>query len=106
MILPADAQIAAEKLTRYLLVPKARNDKSKWLSRAGYTPENWTRLEADIRQQVLTQDAEKAETNLYGDVYRIIGGLRGPNGRVLWVVTIWMTEHETGQTKFITMYPA
>lgn len=106
MILPADAHIAAEKLRHYLLVPKARNDKSKWLGRAGYTSENWDRLEVDIRQQVLTQEAEKEETNLYGNVYRITCGLRGPNGRVLRVVTIWMTEHETGQTKFITMYPA
>lgn len=106
MILPVDAHIAPEKLTHYLLAHRARNDKSKWLGRAGYTLNNWTQLEADLRLQVLTQDAVKDETNPFGDGYRIECELRGPNGRVLRVVTIWMQEHETGQTKFITMYPA
>ena len=106
MILSADAQIAAEKLTRYLLVLKARNDKSKWLGRAGYTLDNWPQLEADLRRQVLTQAAEMDETNQFGDIYRIECDMTGPNGRVLRAVTIWMQEHETGQTKLITMYPA
>jgi hypothetical protein len=105
MLLPADAHIAPEKLTRYLLAQRARNDKSKWLGRAGYTLENWTQLEADIRQQILTRHADMDETNTFGDVYRIVCDLQGPNGRVLRAVTIWMREHETGQTKFITMYP-
>ena len=106
MILPADAQIAAEKLTHYLLVYRARNDKSKWLGLAGYMLDNWSQLEADLRRQVLSQAAEKDETNQFGDVYRIECDLKGPNGRTLRAVTIWMQEHETGQTKFITMYPA
>ena len=46
------------------------------------------------------------ETNQFGDVYRIECDMTGPNGRVLRAVTIWMQEHETGQTKLITMYPA
>lgn len=106
MILPADAQIAAEKLTHYLLVPKARNDQSKWLGQAGYTLDNWRQLEIDLRLQVLSQNAIKDETNLYGDVYRIEGEWQGPNGRTIRAVTIRMTEHESEQTKFITMYPA
>lgn len=71
MILPADAQIAPEKLTHYLLAHRAWNDKSKWLGLAGYTIDNWAQLEADIRRQVLTRHADKAESNLFGDVYRI-----------------------------------
>lgn len=90
MILPPHTYIAVEKLTRYLLVPKARNDKSNWLGRAGYTLDNWFQLEADLRHQVLSQTAEHDETNQYGDVYRIECELRGPNGYILQVVTIWM----------------
>ncbi len=37
MKIPSDAIIPDEKLTRYLLVPKARNDKSKFLAQAGFT---------------------------------------------------------------------
>ena len=106
MILPPHTYIAVEKLTRYLLIPKARNDKSKWLGQAGYTLDNWFQLEADLRLQVLSRVAEKDETNQYGELYRIECELRGPNGHTLQVVTIWIQEHETRQTKFITMHPA
>jgi len=40
MKLPADAIIAAEKVTRYLLVSQTRGDKSAFLARGGYTIEN------------------------------------------------------------------
>lgn len=89
----------------YLLAPKARNDKSKWLNSAGYTVENWEQLEADIRKQLLSLDAALDEINEYGSVYRIAGLLVGPNGQTLNVVSIWMTEHLSRNTKFITMYP-
>jgi hypothetical protein len=32
MKIPADAIIAREKLTRYLLIPQRKSDKSKWLA--------------------------------------------------------------------------
>jgi hypothetical protein len=34
--LPQDAIIAEEKLTKYLLVPLPKDDKSKFLAMAGY----------------------------------------------------------------------
>lgn len=105
MRLPLDVVIAREKLTDYLLILKSRNDKSKWLRKAGYSIENWAQLEYDLRTQVATGEAVLDETNTYGHVYRIETELVGPNGRQIKVVTIWMTEHATGMTKFITMYP-
>jgi hypothetical protein len=41
----------------------------------------------------------------YGPKYRIRGTLTGPNGRVLRVLTIWMKEDATGETKFVTLLP-
>ena len=106
MYLTSEAVIAPDKLTRYLLVPKKLNDKSRWLGRAGYTLENWPQLESDIRCQVLSREAIPDGTNSYGDMYRIVCALSGPNGRTIHTVTIWMHEYESGVTKFITMYPA
>jgi hypothetical protein len=105
MRLPPDTTIAADKLTMYLLAHRTRNDKSRWLAQAGYSLRNWQQLERDLRQQILPREAELDETNQYGHVYRIKAELVGPNGIVLRAITIWMTEHETGQTKLITMYP-
>jgi hypothetical protein len=104
--LSRDAVIAPAKLTKYLLVWRDVDDKSKFLAQAGYGQENWQQLEADLRSQILSLEAVQSnEPNQFGDVYEIRGILCGANGVNLAVVTIWMIEYETQQTKFITLYP-
>lgn len=106
MKLPPDAIIATAKLTRYLLVWRYADDKSQFLAQAGYGQDNWQQLEANLRNQILPLDAVRSdEPNQFGDVYEIRGVLSGVNGVNLAVVTIWMVEYETQQTKFITLYP-
>ena len=106
MKLPLDAVIAPTKLTKYLLIWRDADDKSKFLAQAGYGQENWQQLAADLRNQILPREAMSSdESNRFGDVYEIRGILRGANGVNLAVVTIWMIEYETQQTKFITLYP-
>lgn len=104
MKLPADALIAEDKLRRYLLVPRDHDDKSNFLALAGYSPENWPRLKADLRQ-ILAEEAIFEEADEYGERYRIAGTLTGPNGVALRVVTIWMRDERTGQVRFITLFP-
>ena len=105
MRLNQDAEISDEKLTRYLLTSKKRNDKSKWLAQAGYVLENWAVLKDHLRRQVLPQDARLVETTEYGKMYEIRADLEGPNGTGLPVCTIWLVDTTTGTPRFITMYP-
>ena len=63
--LPTDAEIAAEKLTRYLLVKRPVGDKSEFLKQAGYTLDNWRKLEQDIRRQILSKEAVPTEQTPY-----------------------------------------
>ena len=105
MKLSPNAIISERKLTEYLLSYRKRNDKSMWLFTAGYHSENWNRLERDIRSQLLTLEAVLVEENQFGSVYEITGKLNGPNSKRLIVRSIWMKEHATKRTKFITMYP-
>jgi len=104
MKLPANAIIPREKVTNYLLVPQARGDKSRYLERAGYTPDDDETLLADLRRQLLC-DAVPMKSNKFGQYYEIRGSLNGPNGILLPVRTIWMTEHLSGITKFVTLVP-
>jgi len=90
---------------RYLLSPRKRNDKSRWLAKAGYGLGNWQLLEKDLRTQILSLDAASIEETEYGQMFEIKGVLTGTNGKTLKVCTIWMTEHESKSTKFITMFP-
>jgi hypothetical protein len=103
--LPADSVIATRKLDEYLLRHREEDDKSGFLSLAGYTAENAERLMNDLRMQLLPLDAEFFDQTEYGPKYRIQGTLTGPNGRALRVVSIWMKEDATGATKFVTLFP-
>lgn len=101
---PANTVIVREKVTRYLLVPQARGDKSGFLERAGYTLDDADQLLRDLRLQ-LPLDAVPTKSNKFGQYYEIRGSLTGPNGVTLAVRTVWMTEHLSGVTKFFTLLP-
>ncbi|MEB3175026.1 MAG: hypothetical protein VKN60_07570 [Cyanobacteriota bacterium] len=105
MKLPIDAIIAQAKIRGYLLKWLPENDKSLFLGQAGYIISAPERLELDLREQILPLEASYVGSSSFGDRYEIRGELTGPNGKSLAVVTIWMTEYETGQTKFITLFP-
>ena len=105
MKLPENAIITREKITDYLLKWQPDNDKSKFLARAGYSSDNWQRLLEDIRTQILPTEAELMRKTAYGDLFRIRGKLLGPNGVSLRVITVWMAEYASRQTKFITLFP-
>lgn len=83
MKLPADVVIAEEKLTRYLLVWRARNDKSAYLAQAGYELANPEVLEADLRLLATTAEAESGGSNPFGEILSARGELHGPNGVIL-----------------------
>ena len=103
VILPQDALISKEKLTRYLLIPLPKDDKSKFLAQAGYTLQNWQQLEQDLRTQVLTQPAKFVQVTRYGEKYVIRASLLGSAGVELSVLTIWMVVN--GTAKFVTLVP-
>ena len=105
MKLPLDTTIAREKIANYLLVHQSRGDKSQFLAAAGYVPDNAEKLLADLRHQILPLDANLVEQNQFGDYFEICGALSGPNGVVLRVRTIWMTDRLSGRTKFVTLLP-
>ncbi len=105
MRLPVDVDIPQDKLTRYLLVPRRRNDKAKFLRRAGFTRENPALLENAIRSLVATEEAVEDRKDNYGTFYRVTGVLAGPTGD-LEVITVWLRATATGRFRFITLKPA
>ena len=105
MKLPANAVIAREKVTDYLLVRQNRNDKSAFLEISGYLPANPDALISDLVGLREQNEAMPVDENQFGRYYEVVGVLRGPLGIGLLVRTIWMTEHLSGVTKFITLIP-
>jgi hypothetical protein len=105
MKLPADAIIAREKVSNNLLVRQSRGDKSAFLEKGGYTPSNIDTLIIDIAGIRDGNEAQQVDENKFGRYYEVVGTLRGPSGVGLGVRTIWMTEHLSEVTKFITLIP-
>ena len=105
MRLPADSAIAGEKFTRYLLVPQAQSDKSRYLARGGYILANVGQLIADIRTQILPLDAVFSRRTKFGETWRIDGALSGPSGRRISIRTIWLKHALSGAVHFVTLIP-
>lgn len=105
MRIPEDAVIPDDKITRYLLVQRARNDKSKFLMQAGFTYENPEALRAAIQLLARTMEAVEDRNNEYGTFYQVAGELVGANGVNLSVVTIWLQRQIDGKFQFVTLKP-
>jgi hypothetical protein len=103
--IPPDAIFPEEKLTRYLLVPRIEDDKSKFLAQVGFTQENPGELLTAIRQLTRLADAVEDGSNAFGDFYRVEGEIEGPNGQRLAVVLIWLCWYRDRSFHFITLKP-
>jgi hypothetical protein len=64
--IPEGIIIPDAKITHYLLVQKARNDKSKFLAQAGFTQETSAALKVAIQKQALAGEAVEDRSNEYG----------------------------------------
>jgi len=105
MKLPPDTVIAPEKVIDYLLVRQSRSDKSAFLASGGYTLANPQALLVSLGALRDHGDAVPVDENKFGRYHEIVGVLTGPLGIGLRVRTIWMTEHLSGSTRFITLIP-
>lgn len=104
MKIPPDSMIAREKLTRYLLVPLSKSDKSRYLVRAGFKLAEPDVLENAIRVLVASVDAVEDTTDEYGTDYTVRGELIGPSGVKLPVIVVWVRRAD-GQFRLVTVKP-
>lgn len=101
------AIITPEKLRDYLLSmhhPSGRT-KAAFFIRLGYRQAEWPSLEHDLRTQHLLLDAEEAAESPSGRKFIIRGPLRGPVGRVVDVVSIWIVYTGEEVPHLVTAYP-
>lgn len=82
-------EIRPEKILEYLLSPHhpMGRHKAAIFFRLGYTVENWERLASDLLALGRTGEAERVAST-YGEKFRIVGNILGPNGRSVAVLTL------------------
>lgn len=105
MKLPENVVIPDDKLLRYLLLPRDENDKSVFLALAGYTLATWEVLKSDLHDLARSHEVTDVLTSPYGIKHEVRGALMGPNGRLLHIVSVWITLEATGETRFVTLFP-
>jgi len=66
MKIPDDAVIPVEKLTKYLLVPRPGDDKSRFLAQAGFDQSNPDALMAAIRALAIGAEGSEDGSNEHG----------------------------------------
>ncbi len=103
MKIPNDAFIPEEKLTGYLLVPRLKDDKSKYLAQARFTQNNPNDLLIAIRQLITENEAVEDKINEYGIFYTVEGNLQGIRKNKLSVITVWLQSKYDSSYRFITL---
>src|SRR5437773_2912952 len=91
------AVIAPAKLRDYLLNAEhgRGGSKARLLISLGYAPEDWQRLEADLRTQHLTAEVTGESEGGYGKSYVIVAPLSTPSGRVVVFRSVWQIDTGT-----------
>ena len=105
MKIPVDAVIPDEKLTKYLLLPRPWDDKSRFLAKAGFGLDNAEQLRDAIRMMAASVEAVSDGINAYGEFFRAEGELAGPSGVSLPVILIWIQWKMDGTMHFVTLKP-
>ena len=101
------AAIDPDKIRLYLLSSSHRQGRAKAaiFFRLGYDAENWERLAADLVALARRGEAVRVPSP-YGEKFRIVGRIRGPNGRSDIFISIWFRRHGDPAPRLVTAYPA
>src|SRR5712692_5071042 len=86
------ARIDPRKLRDYALNPEHESGqyKAEFFAPMGYLADNWQQLERNVREQHLSQPVERGKPSPFGIKYTITAPLRGPNGVIRQVTTVWL----------------
>ena len=101
------AYIPSSKLSGYLLsenhaVGKA---KAKFFRSFGYDATHADSLAQDLIAIVHEQPVAEVVTSPHGTKYIVDGPLSTPDGRTVYIRTVWIVENNESTPRFVTAYP-
>ena len=104
---PDRAVVDPSKVRDYLLShehPVGRF-KAVVFESVGYHRSAWEKLQADLLAVAGLSGAVLKDTSLHGQKYELPAILKGPAGRDLSVITVWLVRRGEEFPRLITVYP-
>jgi len=101
------AVIDSSKVRDYLLSqahPVGRF-KAAFFRALGYSDAAWESLAEDLRRHALQHEAILTISTPYGHKYEVRGRLRGPQGRTVVLVTVWIVLNGEDFPRLVTAFP-
>ena len=91
------------KLVRYALNPNSERGQHKarvFQSALGFNLSNWAQLKQAILDALPTYNARFINETVFGRKYEVLLLIRGPNGQLANVITIWQYDHESDRDAY------
>lgn len=103
---PDRAVVDPAKVRDYLLSPEhpVGRFKAVVFHQAGYQRSEWPVLQADLAATARLDARLEAQTP-FGQKFEILAILRGPAGRDLAVVVVWLVRRGEDFPRLVTVYP-
>ena len=103
---PDRAVVEPAKVRDYLLSPEHPVGRFKAIvfQNAGYRRGHWEILQTDLAATAHLDARLEAQTP-FGQKYEVLASLRGPAGRDLAVVVVWLVRRGEDFPRLVTVYP-
>jgi hypothetical protein len=79
--------------------------KAKFFAGIGFSSEDWSLLQNEIRQVAVSGQAQLVQESTFGRKYLVLGTVTGLKGRTADVATIWIIRHGDDTPRLVTVYP-
>lgn len=102
-----DAFIPQEKIIGYLLSSTHHEGRSKaaFFTRYGFSVWQWEDLDVALRRYAADHDVVRLDGSPFGTRHIIKGILPAPDGRALFVRSVWFIEIRECVRRLVTAYP-
>ncbi|MEL4896024.1 HEAT repeat domain-containing protein [Crocosphaera sp. Alani8] len=101
--IPQNSLISDSKITEYCLKYRQYYDKSRQLTKAGFSLSNPQQLKQAIKQLITENIVSQSQENDYGILYHVKGELNSVNDDKLEMITVWLKRKIDQKIQFISL---
>ncbi len=108
MVQWSEAKIDERKILDYLLSTDhpVGGDKAAFFSAVGYTRNAWTQLRDDLLEVGRHGETVIKQETQFGRKHVIDGVVQSPNGRMIGLRTVWISDGPDDPPRLVTAYPS